>query len=159
MALGICQFLVNYHFTHLKVCFPLALAEGISLESNDCKSPQIFWTLSGILAVLNNAVVWVVPTRLLISKFSSPCTNPSLSLSCCIVFFQFSSKVEVLISLFAFLQFYRVISRNRKVHNSADSLSIFCWLSLVLVIWPRFDPFLSKNPKEFIIPRDFLNKS
>ena len=42
----------------------------------DSKYPQVYRTLLSILADINNAVVWVVSTRPLISKFSSPCTNP-----------------------------------------------------------------------------------
>ena len=42
---------------------------------SDNKSPQAFRTLLGILVDLNNAVVWMVSTRPIISKFSSPCTN------------------------------------------------------------------------------------
>ena len=57
-------------------------------------------------------------------------------------FFQFSSKVLVLISHFALFQFYSGISRNGKVHNSAGSL--FYWLSQDLAI----DPFVSQNPRE-----------
>ena len=37
-------------------------------------------------------------------------------------FFQFPSKVHVLIFLFTFFQFYSVVSRDSKVHNLASSL-------------------------------------
>ena len=43
---------------------------------SDSKSPQISRNLLSILADLNNAVVWMVSTRHFISKSSSPCTNP-----------------------------------------------------------------------------------
>ena len=43
---------------------------------NDSKSPHVSRTLLSILADLNNAVVWTVSTRPIISKSSSPCTNP-----------------------------------------------------------------------------------
>ena len=43
---------------------------------SDNKSPQVSRTLLRILADLSNAVVWIVPTRSLISKSSSPCINP-----------------------------------------------------------------------------------
>ena len=46
-----------------------------------------------------------------------------LPLSCSTIF-QFSSRVSVLISLFAFLQFYPVVNRNGKVHYSAGSLLV-----------------------------------
>ena len=39
---------------------------------SDSKSPQISGILLSILAVFNNAVVWTVFTRPLISKSSSP---------------------------------------------------------------------------------------
>ena len=43
---------------------------------SNSKSPQVSKTLLSILADRNNAVVWVVSTRPVISKFSCPCTNP-----------------------------------------------------------------------------------
>ena len=43
---------------------------------SDSKSPQVFRNLFSILAVLNNAVVWMVSTRLPTSKSSSPFSNP-----------------------------------------------------------------------------------
>ena len=45
---------------------------------SDSKFPQIFRTLLSILADVNNIVVWMVSTRPLISKSSSPFNNPSL---------------------------------------------------------------------------------
>ena len=45
-------------------------------ELSDSKSPQISRTLLSILVDLNNAVVWMVSTRPLISKSFSPCINP-----------------------------------------------------------------------------------
>ena len=43
---------------------------------SDSNSPQVSRTLLSILGVLNNAVVWMVSTRPLISNSSSPCTDP-----------------------------------------------------------------------------------
>ena len=43
---------------------------------NDSKSPQVSRTLLSILTDINNAVVWMVSIRPLISKSSGPCTNP-----------------------------------------------------------------------------------
>ena len=100
---------------------------------SDSKSPQISWTLLSILAVLSNAVVWMVSTRPPNSKSSSPFSNPLVTvLNTAITigiivtymfhsFFQFSSKVEVLILLFTFFQFYSVVSRGSKVNNFASS--------------------------------------
>ena len=43
---------------------------------SDSKSPQVSRTLLSILAVLNNAVVWMVSTRPPTSKSFSPFRNP-----------------------------------------------------------------------------------
>ena len=43
---------------------------------SDSKCPQVSRTLLSILAVLNNAVVWMVSTRPPTSKSSSPFSNP-----------------------------------------------------------------------------------
>ena len=42
---------------------------------SDSKSPQVTGTLLSILAVLNNAVVWMVSTRPPTSKSSRPFNN------------------------------------------------------------------------------------
>ena len=103
-----------------------------SLSEN--KSPQVFRTLFSILAVLNNAVVWLVSTRPPASKSSSSLNNPFVTVPKAPItigiivtfmfhsFFQFPSKDEVLIFLFSFFQFYSVVSRNSKVDNFAHSL-------------------------------------
>ena len=46
-------------------------------------------------------------------------------------FFQFPSKVQVLIVLFTFFQFYSVISRESKVHNSSGSLFFLFFLLII----------------------------
>ena len=107
---------------------------------SDSKSPQVSWTLLSILAVFNNAVILMVSTRPLSSKFSWPFNNslvtaPKTRITIGIIvtfmshsFFQFSCKVEVLISLFSFFQFYSVVSRDSKVDNFA------CFLFVVVVV-------------------------
>ena len=90
---------------------------------SDSKSPQVSRTLLSILAVLNNAVVWMVSARLPTSMSPSPFSNPLVTVPnapitigiivTCMFnsFFQFSSKVEV---LFTFFQFYSVVIREAK---------------------------------------------
>ena len=46
---------------------------------SDGKSPQVSRTLLSIQADLNNAGVWIVCNRVLISNYSSPFTNPSVT--------------------------------------------------------------------------------
>ena len=48
---------------------------------SDCKSRQVSRTLLSILADLNIAVVWIVFTRSLISKFSGPFMSPLVTVS------------------------------------------------------------------------------
>ena len=88
----------------------------------------------------------MVSTYSIISKSSSPCTNAFMTaknapISCSIVSL-FCNKVEVLISLFVFFQFYSVTSWNGKVPYSTCSL--FCLLLFGLV----GNLFVSQNPKE-----------
>ena len=102
---------------------------------SDSKSPQVSRTHLSILADLRNSVIWTVSNRFVISKSSSPCTNPLVDCTKSTnyswynglfhvpQFFQFSSKVKVLIFLLAFFQLCSVVSRNIKVHHPANSLS------------------------------------
>ena len=101
---------------------------------SDSKSPQVTRTLLSILAVFHNAVAWMVSTRPPTSKSSRPFNDPIVTVPKPPItigrivtfmfhsFFQFSSKVEVLISLFTFFQFFSVVSQDSKVDNFADFL-------------------------------------
>ena len=101
---------------------------------SDSKSSQVSRTLLSILAVLNNADVWMVSTRPPTSKSSSPFSNPLVTvlnapvtigiIVTCMFhsFFQFPSEVEVLILLFTFFQFSSMVSRDSKVDYFASSL-------------------------------------
>ena len=98
------------------------------------ESPQVSRTLLSILAVLNNAVLWMVSTTPLIFKSSRPFNNsfftvPKALMTIGIIvtfmfqsFFQFLVRVQVLILLFTFFQFYSVVSQDSKVDNFASSL-------------------------------------
>ena len=87
------------------------------------KSPglfSVFWPFSIMLSF------WMVSTRPPTSKSSSPFSNrlvtvPNAPITIGIIvtcmfhsFFQFPSKVEVLILLFTFFQFYSVVTRDSK---------------------------------------------
>ena len=100
---------------------------------SDSKSLQVCRTLLSILTDLNNVVVWKVSTRTLISKSSSHCTNPLVTIPKSTIynwynrhfhvpqFFQFPRKVQVIIPLFAFIHFYSVVRQDSKVYNSTSS--------------------------------------
>ena len=53
----------------------------LHLIPSDSKSPQFSRTLLSILVDLNNAVVWMISTCLLISTSSIPFTEPFVTLS------------------------------------------------------------------------------
>ena len=122
-----------YHFILLRVFHSSVLLMASHWSLSDSLSPIISRTFLSILTNRINSLVWMVFTRLFISKYTSLCTNPLVTVPCALItiginvtfmfhIFQFSSKVYVFISLLAFLQCYPVISRNSKVHYSAGSL-------------------------------------
>ena len=112
---------------------------------SNSKSPLVSRTLLSILADPNNAIVWIVSTCPLIYTSSTPLTNllvtvqrPPITIGITdnfmlYSFFQFSSKVYVFSSLFVFFQFYPLINRNGKVHNSAGSLFLFIYSFLLTI--------------------------
>ena len=99
---------------------------------SDSKSPQVSWTILSILAVLNNAVVWMVFTRPPTSKSSSPFNNPLVTVPKALITIGMIVTFMILsffISLFIFFQFYSVVKRDSKVHNFVNSLVFCCyWL-------------------------------
>ena len=109
---------------------------------SDCKSPQVSSTLLSILANLNNAVVWMVSTCPVISKFSSLFTNPlGIVLWVPITFFSVLLKSSDIYISFRFLSFSFCGPPGRQsplfVRFSFFFLSFFL-LSLGLVVWPGF---------------------
>ena len=101
---------------------------------SDSKSPQVSRTLLSVLAVVNRALVWMVYTLSPAFKSSSPFNNPLDAVPKAPItigkiftvmfhsFFQFPSKVEILILLFTLFQIYSVVSQVSKVDNFASSL-------------------------------------
>ena len=104
---------------------------------SDSKSPQVSRTRLRILAVLSNAVVWIVSTRPPTSMSSSPFNNPLVSVPKApitigtIVTFMFHSffnslaRSRYFFFFFTFLQIYSVVRWDSKVDNFADSLFLF----------------------------------
>ena len=105
---------------------------------SDLKSPQVSRTLLSILTDLNNAVGWMVSTRLLLfpsppvpvpflwwlyQKHQLQLVSPPLS---CSTIFQFSSKVYVLFFSFRFLSIL-LCSMPREQSPQFGSFSCFCW--------------------------------
>ena len=124
---------------------------------SDNKSSQVSRTLLSILADLNNVVVWMVASRPLISKSTSSSTiflvtllRAPITIAITVTFmfhsfpFQFSNKVEILISFFTFFQFYSVISRNSKIHNFASSLFLLIMIRSGRLAEIRWSIFMLK---------------
>ena len=121
---------------------------------SDSKSPQVSRTRLRILAVLSNAVVWIVSTRPPISKSSRPFNNPLVIVPDApitigtIVTFTFHSFFNSLVRsryLSFFSLSFRFILWSAGTAKSTI-LQIFffcCWLLWGLVFWPGLsDPFV-----------------
>ena len=123
--------LLHESFSHQRwlMDFPWSLS--------DCKSPQVSTTHSSILADLNNAEVWIVSTRPPISKSSSPCTNPLVTVTRTpittgtTVTFMFHSFFNSLVRS-SYLSFFSLSFS--KVHNFANSLVVIVIVIVVVVV-------------------------
>ena len=73
---GFLLMVIPLLFTHLEVVFFTSGLAGLSIEFEWQQVPQVSRTILSILAVLNNAVVWMVSTRLPTFKSSSSFNNP-----------------------------------------------------------------------------------
>ena len=99
----------------------------------------------------------MVSTRGLTSKSSSLRINPLVTVPRAPItigiivtfmfpiFFYFPSKVELLKLLLTFFQFYSVISRDHKVHNSASSLFFIIISIIVIIIYMKLLKCLKKT--------------
>ena len=88
---------------------------------SDSKSPQVSRTRLSILAILSNAVVWIVSTHLPTSKSSRPFNNPWVTVP--------NAPITIgTIVTFMFHSFFNSLARSRY-------LSFFS-LSFRFILWP-----------------------
>ena len=125
---------------------------------SDSKSPQVSRTILSILAVLNNAVVWMVSTRPPTSKSSSPFSNPlvtvpnapvTIGINFTCMFHSFSSSLarSRYLSFFSISFCFILWSAGTAKSTILQVLFFFCLLSLSLVSWPGLgDPFVYQSP-------------
>ena len=101
---------------------------GFTLESEWQQSRQVTRILLSILADLNNAVVWMVSTRPLVSKSSSTCTNTLVSL-------QNASITMGITDNFVFQRFFlNPLSRYRYQSLFSASFSFTLWSAGTIII-------------------------
>ena len=87
---------------------------------SDSKSPQVSRTLLSILAVFNNAVVWMVSTRPPTSTSSRPFNNPLVTMP----------KAPITIGIivtFIFHSFFNSLIRSRYLSLFSHSFSFILW--------------------------------
>ena len=87
---------------------------------SDSKSPQVYRTLLSILDDLNNAVVWMVSTHPLISKSSSPCTNPLVIVP------RVPITIDIIVT-FMFHSFFYSLARSRYLSFFSLSFNFTQW--------------------------------
>ena len=87
---------------------------------SDSKSPQVSRTLLSILAVFNNAVVWMVFTRSPTSKSSRPFNNPLVTVQ------KAPITIGIIVS-FMFHSFFNSIARSRYLSLFSHSFSFILW--------------------------------
>ena len=104
---------------------------------SDSKPPQVSGTLLSILAILNNAVVWMVSTCPPTSKSSSLFNNPLLTVPKAPIiigiiitfmfhcFFNSLARSRYLFFFSHSFSLISVVSQDSKVHNFANSLFFF----------------------------------
>ena len=106
-------------------------------------------TFLSILVNLNNAVVWKVSTRPLISKSSSPCINPLVAVPIVITdTFRFHSFFFNSLERSIYLSFFSLSFNFTYQSPQFGQFFLFYWLLLGLVVLPRLgDSFISQNPR------------
>ena len=127
---------------HLELFSHLCQLVVVHWSLSDSKSPQVSRTLLSILAVLNNAVVWMVSTRPPTSKSSF--SNPLVTVP--------NAPITIgIIVTYVFHSFFNSLARSRYLSFFSHSFSFirwsagtakstilqvlfFCWLLLSLVI-------------------------
>ena len=97
----IFYYFMNFSYQSLPIIFPRSLS--------DSKSPQVSRTLLSILADLNNDVVWMVNTPLLISESSNHCTKHLVTVPGAPIMTD-NTLTFLFHSVFSFLARYRYLS-------------------------------------------------
>ena len=119
---------------------------------SDSKSPQVSRTLLSILAVLNNAVVWIVSTRPPTSKSSSPFSNPLVTVPNASIGIIVTCMLRVFcssVSCWSFTGVWVIAS----LFRSPGFFSVF-WLILIMLSfrWSLLVLLFPSNSSPFVNP-------
>ena len=138
---------------------------------SDSKSPRVPRTVLCILADLNNAVVWMMSTRPLIFKSSSPCTNPlvpvpsaliTIGITVTFMFHSFFSSLAFCslktfyarVSLWAFTKVWVIASLLRfpRLSSVFDATLVLLWYgwSIIIIIDTPFRVFHTSVSRGFL---------
>ena len=90
---------------------------------SDSKSPQVSWTLLSILAIFNNAVVWIISIRPPTSKSSRPFNNPLVTVPKALI------TIGTIVT-FLFQSFFNSLARSRYLSFFSHSFCFILWSNL-----------------------------
>ena len=136
---------------------------GFHWSLSDYKSLHVSRTLLSTLVDFSKAVVWMVSTHPLISKSSIPFINPFVTVPRAfitigiIVTFMFHgifnslAKSRNLCLFLIFFQFHSVVSRDSKVHNSANSLFLMIVIRFVRLVKIWWWVCISKSKRSLCV--------
>ena len=102
---------------------------------SDSKSPQVSRTLLSILAVLSNAVVWIVSTRPPNSKSSRPFNNPLVIVP------KAPITIGTIVTLM-FHSFFNSLARSRYLSFFSHSFSFILWSAKSTILQVLFFFFI-----------------
>ena len=100
--------------------FTSAIADGFHWSLSESKSLQVSRTLLGILAVLNNAVVWMISTSPPTSRSSGPFYNPLVT----------APNAPIAIGIIVtclFRSFFNSLARSRYLSFFSHCFSFILW--------------------------------
>ena len=124
------------------------------------KTVRLRETFLNIMADLDNAVVWMVSIRLLISKSSCLCTNPLVTatnppiingIPVTSTFFIYLARSSSLSFYSLFFKFSSTVSLDTKIHNSARSLFLLIIFRSVRLPEIRWSVFISESQRSLCV--------
>ena len=108
---------------------------------SDSKSPEVSKTFLSILAVLNNAVIWMVSTRPPTSKSSSPFSNPLVTVP----------KAPIMIGVIVTFMFHSFFNSLARSSNLQVLFFLFIIIRSGLLAEIRWSVWMSKSHRSLCV--------